>query len=247
METAMPTGPDYLRPSRDFYGDCLFRVRCKHQGESHASANLWIEYKVPKIESSKLWHYDAHSGPGIYGCFWDEGLFYVGTYAGNADPFNGSVAKERWRKHIAGMTFRGFNVSVPNRAFAKISRDHSNRPLAQLLINSTFADLCKDRGLTTTYCKFLFADRHWDSFQALDDDMLRRFRFVYLQPDFDCLNLEPFTKESIDRRYLRPMERLIIQTLRPPCNAASRNATGVPEVVFDRAVAEMRRLMNAYI
>jgi hypothetical protein len=47
METARPTGPDYLRLSRDFYGDCLFRVRRNHQGESHASANLWMEYKVP--------------------------------------------------------------------------------------------------------------------------------------------------------------------------------------------------------
>jgi hypothetical protein len=188
---------------------------------------------------------DGNSGPGIYACFWDRQLFYVGTFAGNDRPTNGNVAKERWTKHVAGMTFRGHNVTIGDKALDRIAGE-AETPLGALLLSADRPRIAKTAGaLQMQYSKFRFADRHWDDFAVLDEAMLARFAFVFLRPSLHG-RLAGMDKAALDP-HLRAMERAIIGLLDPPCNGASANGDGTLGPNMADTAQAMRRVMDAHL
>ncbi|KQN31489.1 hypothetical protein ASF00_01390 [Sphingomonas sp. Leaf34] len=231
-------------PAISIGGDALFALRQTMVSGTHALANLRVDYR-PSEDGRRTIAQDGHSGPGIYACFWDRQLFYVGTFAGNDRPTNGNVARERWTKHIAGMTFRGHNVTIGERALAQIARGAPSA-LGTLLLDADRARISKTAGaLQTHYAKFRFADRLWDDFSVLDTDMLTRFAFVFMRPSLHG-RLAGMDKAALDS-HLRAMERGIVTLLDPPCNGASPNGDGTPGPGMADTAQTMRQVMDAHL
>ena len=238
-----PISPMVL-PAISITGDALFGLRRTKAPGTHALADVRIDYR-PTEAGQRVIAADGHSGPGIYACFWDRRLFYVGTFAGNDRPTNGNVAKERWTKHVAGMTFRGHNVTIGEKALDRIAGE-TTTPLGALLLDADRARIAKTAGaLQTQYAKFRFADRHWDDFAVLDAAMLERFGFVFLRPSLHG-RLAGMDKAALDP-HLRAMERAIVALLDPPCNGASPNGDGTPGPGMADAAQAMRQVMDAHL
>lgn len=247
-------------PAISIGGDALFALRQTAVPGTHALANLRVDYR-PTEAGHRAIAPDGHSGPGIYACFWDRQLFYVGTFAGNDRPTNGNVARERWTKHVAGMTFRGHNVTIGERALDRIAAEISGgitgqisgeiaggspSALGTLLLKADRTRISKTAGaLQTHHAKFRFADRHWDDFSVLDTDMLARFAFVYMRPSLHG-RLAGMDKAALDP-HLRAMERGIIALLDPPCNGASPNGDGTPGPGMADTAQTMRQVMDAHL
>ncbi len=104
--------------------------------------------------------------------------------------------------------------------------------------------MIRDKGLQTQYKKFRFADLHWNDFSQLNDETLRRFKFIYLRPSFQHA-FGRMNKEELDP-HLRCMETAIVRELDPPCNDRSANSDGTPGASSADAEASMRTLMNDY-
>lgn len=232
-------------PTLTFIGKDLFII--KESGNlpgGHSLATLTINY-APTAEAERKWNANRSSGPGIYGCFWDGRLFYVGTYAGTGpDALIGNVGRERWAKHIGGMTLRGRRLGIARRWLNKIVSEHDS-PLARLLAAANPEVLTRDKGLQTQYSKFRFADRHWEDFSKLNNEMLGRFQFIYVRPS-GTSGLSGLQKSELDS-HLRRMEQTIIEKLNPPCNSRSTHIEGEPEVVITVADHNIRTIMNNYI
>ena len=231
-------------PAISIGGDVLFALRQTAVPGTHALANLRIDYRPSDIGQRAIAP-DGHSGPGIYACFWDRQLFYIGTFAGNGRPTNGNVARERWTKHVAGMTFRGHNVTIGDCALDRIAGDAPSA-LGTLLLDADRTQMSKTAGaLQTQYAKFRFADRHWDAFSTLDTAMLARFAFVYMRPSLHG-RLAGMDKAALDP-HLRAMERGIVALLDPPCNGASPNGEGTPGPGMADTAQTMRQVMDAHL
>ncbi len=231
-------------PTISIGGDALFEIRQATVPGTHVLANLRIDYR-PTGYGHRAIADDGHSGPGLYACFWDRRLFYVGTFAGNDRPTNGNVARERWTKHVAGMSFRGHNVTIGERALDRIAGDAPS-PLGALLLDAERARIAKTAGaLQTHYAKYRFADRHWDDFSVLDTDMLARFAFVYMRPSL-LGRLAGMDKAALDP-HLRAMERKIVALLDPPCNGASANGDGTPGPGMADTAQTMREVMDTHL
>ncbi|MES3055200.1 hypothetical protein O6V14_06115 [Sphingomonas faeni] len=231
-------------PTISIRGDDLLGLRTVSTPGTHALANLRVDYR-PTDAGQRAIARDGHSGPGIYACFWDRELFYIGTFAGIGRPTNGNVARERWTKHIAGMSFRGHGVTIGERALNQIGDDAPSR-LGDLLLAADRARLSKTAGaLQMHYEKFRFAARHWDDFALLDEAMLARFAFVYLRPSLHG-RLAGMDKATLDP-HLRAMERGIVALLDPPCNCGSLNQDGAPGPGIANTAEAMRQVMDAHL
>lgn len=231
-------------PAISIGGDALFALRQTAVPGTHALANLRVDYR-PSEYGHRAIAPAGHSGPGLYACFWDRQLFYVGTFAGNDRPTNGNVARERWTKHVAGMTLRGHGVTIGERALDRIAGDPPSA-LGTLLLEADRARLSKTAGaLQTHYAKFRFADRHWDDFSVLDTDMLARFAFVYMRPSL-LGRLAGMDKAALDP-HLRAMERGVVALLDPPCNGASPKGDGTPGPGMADTVQTMRQVMDTHL
>ncbi|KQN10821.1 hypothetical protein QP178_00800 [Sphingomonas aurantiaca] len=231
-------------PTISVRGDDLLALRYTTAPGTHALANLRVDYR-PTDTGERAIARDGHSGPGLYACFWDRELFYIGTFAGTGRPTNGNVARERWTKHVAGMTFRGHGVTIGERALHQIAEDAPSA-LGALLLEADRARLSKTAGmLQTQYATFRFASRHWDDFALLDPAMLARFAFVYLRPSLHG-RLAGMDKATLDP-HLRAMERGIVTLLDPPCNAASTNRDGTPGPGIADTEKTMRQVMDSHL
>ena len=231
-------------PTITLTGDALFAIRTIDAPGTHARADLRIYYR-PTAAAHRAIAPDGHSGPGIYGCFWDRQLFYVGTFAGTGQPDRGNVARERWTKHVAGMTFRGHNVTIGEKALDRVASEPATA-LGTLLLAADRMRIANPSGaLQTQYAKYRFAERHWDDFAALDADMLERFAFVYLRPSLHG-RFAGMDKAALDP-HLRAMERGIVSLLAPPCNGISSNDDGRPGPGIADAAQTMRQVMDAHL
>ena len=231
-------------PTITVTGDALFGIRQADAPGTHARADLRIAYQ-PTEAAHRAIAPGGHSGPGIYGCFWDRQLFYVGTFAGNRQPDCGNVARERWTKHVAGMTFRGHNVTIGDTSLDRIAGEPPTA-LGTLLLEADRARIANpSSALQTQYAKYRFADRHWDDFAALDTAMLERFAFIYLRPSLHG-RFAGMDKAALDP-HLRAMERGIVSLLAPPCNGLSSNHEGRPGPSIADAAQTMRQVMDAHL
>ncbi len=238
-----PISPMVL-PAISITGDALFALRSTRAPGTHALADLRIDYR-PTGPGEQTIAADGHSGPGIYACFWDRRLFYVGRFAGSDRPTEGNVARERWARHVASMSFRGYGVTLPEAVLDRIAGEDETA-LGTLLLGADRARIAKPSGAPQThYARFRFAARHWDDFAVLDAEMLGRFGFVFLRPSLHG-RLAGMDKPVLDR-HLRAMERAIVTVLDPPCNGASPGGDGTLGPGMADTAQTMRQIMDAHL
>lgn len=194
-------------------------------------------------------------GPGIYGLFLDDRLFYVGVYAGRSHaPFAGSALHLRWHMHVTYHTLRSpavnFRAEQMNRilreldgpvstAFAELlgGRDVDCRTLdpAQHPLLGTVNVKGRQEGCCTIN-KVAFAERNW---AVLGPDgpgasaIAERLSVVYMAAPDNWKHLLPAAPQPhaagwVKNNWLFPIEDDLIKTFRPLCNTH-------PAVTLDNA------------
>lgn len=232
-----------------FRGHHLLRVSdAKGPPPTHALADRKISYVLSDHAARRLGHVAAtktrnralHLGAGIYGCYLDGRLFYVGIFAGAGTPDKGNVINERWRKHVGGMTLRGEKVTLCESGLETIAREGLDSELARAILAAR-PRMSKDRGLQTNINKFRFADRHWRRFRGLDDRLLERFQFSYVR--FADGGVLAGVGKEVVKHHLAAVEKAIVRTLRPPCNKDSGKTDGETRHGLPHTVRLTRKLL----
>lgn len=196
------------------------------------------------------------SGPGVYACFWDGGLIYIGAYSGTtADPFGGHVI-DRAFKHIVGFTLRAdrlFFKSGPLRSIID-NLDHEiggdldaalQRGDRVRLEGGGDAKLGVRGAFCATENKARFAARNWDALRdATPDELFDRLTFAYrrIAPPAGMT-----TKQAIQTGWIDLIEKKLITAFEPTCNTKGRSGPdGAPAPLqqvsdaLDIAIAEVR-------
>lgn len=132
--------------------------------------------------------YPAHfedsflKGPGLYIVCFDGKPLYLGKYLGlKADPFSGNILKLRWIKHLATLTLRGKRISLSKRTQDIVSALDDENVIIQAFRNGVQELIHNDRGCVTTAPRLIFANDNWQDFLSLDNSIISRFTFTYLQ------------------------------------------------------------------
>ena len=121
-------------------------------------------------------------------------------------------------------------------------------PLAQLLCSGDREKLCRKNGngIQVQYNKFLFADKNWQDFSQLDQNMMKLFDFVYVRPDLHAV-FRGMNKSEVDP-HLRDVEKHAIKRLCPSCNSA-RPVGSISNlyISFDEIIEEIETLLTGQI
>lgn len=170
--------------------------------------------KVPALRDPDL------AGGGIYACFWDDRLVYIGSFVGpEANPYGGQVA-DRIYKHVIGFTLRARNLSfsaAPLRAIIA-NLDHE---IARDLETAQRNGAWLERGsIKATYNKARFAALHWNELRdASPETLLDRFTFAYRRivppPQSE-------SKHAVKEGRVKPLEKTLIRRFEPICNTEFR-------------------------
>lgn len=177
----------------------------------------------------------ALTGPGLYGVFLDDSLFYIGLYAGKAErPFGGSVL-DRWYKHATHHTLREPGIVFARTQLERIVAELNAGPGIE--IRACFesardtSPLLATKGGSCTFNKVRFAARHWETLGPGNEAaLLGRLSFVYhqLPRDWEArLDVPAGTTPSrwVKREWLRAAEKALIRDFKPFCNAETRLGT----------------------
>lgn len=169
-------------------------------------------------------------GAGVYACFWDHKLIYIGLHVGPVgNPFGASVS-DRLAKHILGFTLRTDKLSFSKSGLTAIitelkDRDGDSSPIASDLKALERDLLIKDRGLSSTFNKARFAARHWESLRdASASEIMERFSACFLSVEPG--SLAGLTKAQIKALICKQFEKPAIEKFQPSCNTAMRRAEG---------------------
>lgn len=171
----------------------------------------------------------ALTGPGLYGVFLDDKLFYIGLYAGKTErPFGGSVL-DRWHKHATHHTLRGAGIVFARSQLERIVSELAEGP--GIDIKACFeaelaaSPLIETKGGSCTFNKARFAARHWEALGPGNETaLLGRLSFVYhqLPRDWEARLAVPegiTPSRWVKREWLRAAEATLIRELQPICNA----------------------------
>ena len=171
-------------------------------------------------------------GAGIYACFWDRELIYIGLHVGpEGNPFGVSVS-ERLHKHILGFTLRAHNLSFSNSGLKSILaelKDPSGKrsSIAADLAGLDPAIVTRDKGLSSTFNKARFAARHWEELESAPPaDIMNRFEAGFSSVDSRFFG--DMSKGEIKMQISRQLEKPSIHEFEPCCNTAMRNCDGEP-------------------
>ena len=240
-----PQHSSALRPTLLFRGCDILTVGVDPKGSTtHPLANLKVKYTPSPRALIKLAG-AKHLGVGIYLCFYDGKLFYVGIFAGLTAMKRGSVIRERWRKHVAGMTLRGRGVTICRSGIEQI---RLVRPLGELetaILGTDVDIMADDKGLQATFDKYMFAARRWDEFRILNNRSMHRFQFAYVACGEDHL-FNALDKDMI-KRELKEVETRLVEAHNPPCNGESPNETGVTTTGILETVRATRAALGSHI
>lgn len=153
------------------------------------------------------------AGAGIYTIHFDGNLLYLGKFQGTTvNPFGGSVIDARWTKHMATLTMRGRQVSVPNQTIAELASRHRDHPTVSGILDADRKVVSKDKGCISSLNRIRFAMQHWDAFADFNPGVLNRFQFLYGQ-------IQPrAVSEDWIRGAVSDLERDLVAQLQPPCN-----------------------------
>jgi hypothetical protein len=184
-------------------------------------------------EARKL---DSLKGPGIYGLFCKDRLYYVGLYTGASNKtFAGNVL-DRWDMHLTYHSLRSPKISFVASNMLRILRELPGEPadtFARMLggRDLTLEDLRKadvpfiSTGPSCTFNKALFATRNWDVFAPGDNDrILSEVTFVYGRVDDASAELLEGAEGGdayhwAKYNWLKPREGELIEALKPICNS----------------------------
>jgi len=206
-----------------------------------ASADLLIR----SIQIGK----EHRSGPGIYACFFDGALIYIGKFLGvEGRPFGGNVQRARWDKHIGTFTMGGRNVSIRPGVRDRAIRELSG-PLVDQIRQADPDILALDRGMVAGFGRIRFAAHHWAAFSQRPIPALGRFLFMYVRvlPSTELLAADPTTI----RTAISAAEGELIKALRPVCNGGSDREVPLPQVgpnhVEGRIIAVLEQALKGVL
>lgn len=173
------------------------------------------------VSSKRSGQWDTElAGGGIYACFWEGFLIYIGSFVGpQANPFGGHVAA-RINKHVLGFTLRAQKLFFSSRELSSICAE-LDHPIAYDL--KTARKLCDrlERGnIMATFNKARFAKTHWEDLRdAKPEGLLAGFSFAYrrIKPPPG-----PMPKSTVQSLWLKPIEKRLIQKFQPICNTEFR-------------------------
>ncbi len=197
---------------------------------------------------------DALRGPGLYALFLDGMLFYIGLHVGNQAAPDCSVMV-RWHKHVVGHTLRSSHISFSARGLRETFDHLPDDPVAEALAACLPGGRAQDLsppfrhplvdGSHCTPQKAVFAARHWDVFgPGKEATMLDRIQCLFVGVPAgwnDRLAGAVGTERGrwARERWLRPVERHLIETLRPFCNSDIDVGTAFDDIAPDRVEADM--------
>ncbi|TMM44985.1 hypothetical protein [Qipengyuania marisflavi] len=171
-------------------------------------------------------------GAGIYACFWDRELIYIGLHVGpEANPFGVSVS-DRLHKHILGFTLRAHNLSFSNSGLKSILAELNDPSGVRSSIATDLAGLdpaivTRDKGLSSTFNKARFAARHWEELaNAPAAEIMDRFEAGF--SSVDCRFFRDMSKGEINLLISREFEKPTIHEFEPCCNTDMRSCDGKP-------------------
>lgn len=177
---------------------------------------------------------DALCGPGLYALFLDGVLFYIGLHVGEQAASTHSVLV-RWHKHVVGHTLRSAHTSFSPKGL-RATFDHlPDHPVADALAACLPAGRAQDlsppfqhpltQGSHCTPQKAVFAAKHWDIFGPGNEaTMLDRVQclFVGVPAGWNDRLTGAEGKERgrwARAKWVRPVERDLIERFRPVCNS----------------------------
>ncbi|NTF23548.1 hypothetical protein G6L37_34825 [Agrobacterium rubi] len=184
-------------------------------------------------EARKL---ESLKGPGIYGLFCKDRLYYVGIYTGASKrTFAGNVL-DRWDMHLTYHSLRSPKIRfVPSnmlRILQEIEGEAADVFAEMLGGRDVTLDALRGgdipfvgNGPSCTFNKALFAARNWDVFAPGDNDrILSNVSFVYGRVDDPSKALlegvdEATAYQWAKYKWLKPRETALINDLRPICNS----------------------------
>jgi len=227
-------------------------------GVAHQHMPEWANLKATINKGVKKNPGDL-AGPGIYACFWDGGLIYIGAFSGTtSDPYAGHVI-DRAFKHIVGFTLRSdqlfFNPAPLARIIAELDHDIATELEAAGQRGERVqseggpkSELGSSGAFCATYNKAKFAARHWDVLRdATPDDLFNRLTFAYRRIPAPASLV---TKEDIQKHWIDKIEGKMIEKFEPICNTDGRRGPDGPPAPLeevsrhlDRATEEVRAVL----
>ena len=222
------------------------------QGIAHQHMPEWANLNTSIVKGIRKSVGDL-AGPGVYACFWNDTLIYIGSYSGTKnDPFGGHVI-ERAFKHIIGFTLRAdqlfFNdrplQSIINHVDHEIARDlaaalqRGDRARSEGGIKTT---LGANGAICATKNKVIFASRHWDILRhATPDELFNRLGFAYRR-------IEPpagmTSKKTIKGEWIKTIEDKLILAFEPTCNTKGRLGPDGPPAQLHQVSEALDKVMT---
>ena len=148
-------------------------------------------------------------GGGIYACFWDGELIYIGSFIGPEGNLSGEHVAQRIYKHVIGFTLRaqqlGFEKGPLRSIIANLDSPIASDLAAARRINARL----EGGAIKASYNKARFAARHWDVLRdASPETLLSHFSFGY----FRILSkIPPAMKQEIKTTWFRPIEKSLVR------------------------------------
>lgn len=172
------------------------------------------------------------AGGGVYACFWDDALIYIGSFVGpDGDPFGGHVV-DRIYKHVMGFTLRARALGFSKGPLRSII-DNLDHPIARdLQVARQTNHRLEGGSIKATYNKARFAARHWEELRdATPEALFERFSFAYrrVKPVGNPVHDKHLVKEV----WIKPIERSLIRRFEPICNTEFRAGPDGPHADLD--------------
>lgn len=176
-------------------------------------ANL-VGAKLPGMKETDL------AGAGVYACFWDGKLIYIGSFVGpEANPFGGHVA-DRIYKHVMGFTLRAKSLGFSSAPLRSIMDNLDHEIARDLAAARGASDRLEKGSVKATYNKARFAARHWTELRdASPEALFERFSFSYRRI---APNAPAEDKQTVKERRIKPLEKALIRRFEPICNTEFR-------------------------
>lgn len=204
--------------SHAYNGNDLFKISTKPAVIGNPA---WADLVIQGQNASQR----AHHGPGIYACFFENQLIYIGKFLGKKlSPFSGSVLSMRWEKHVGSMTLRAQKLSFSKKAFWNICNRPSQSGPVQDIRAANPRTVIRDRGIMSNYKRVLFAETHWHLFNAPAALPLELFDFLFVAVVDDPVSLGLSTLQI--RKIVSDVESSLVQVMRPCCNACIPDVFG---------------------
>lgn len=196
-------------------------------------ANLVGKVEAPSSDGSDL------AGGGVYACFWDEALIYIGSFVGpEGSPFGGHVA-DRIYKHVLGFTLRAKSLGFKKGPLKRIIDTLDHQIADDLREARQLSDALEHGNIMATYNKACFAARHWvDLRDAPPKHLFERFSFGYRR-----IKPTEASKDTV-RGHITRIEKELVSNFKPICNTAWGGMPAKLPAGLDKVAEEFERAFS---